>query len=95
MAFFVVVQMSIHDRERYQTYTKDFMKILIQYSGRLLAAQEGPEVVEGSWPYEKVVLLAFGDRESYERWAHSPEYQKIAVDRLAATDGVVLAVQGV
>jgi uncharacterized protein (DUF1330 family) len=70
------------------------MPILIKYRGRLLAADESPQVAEGTWAYGKVVLLSFDDGDSYLRWAQSPEYQEISKDRLAATDGVVLVVNG-
>jgi uncharacterized protein (DUF1330 family) len=92
---YALAQISIHDRERYDRYAAAFVPILRRYGGRLLAADESPRVVEGAWSYEKVVLMAFGDRESLRRWADSPEYREISTDRLAATDGVVLEVRGV
>jgi uncharacterized protein (DUF1330 family) len=95
VAVYVIAQISINDRERYDRYVAGFMPILIKHRGRLLAADESAAVVEGSWPYDKVVLMAFDDRQSYERWALSPEYQDLARDRVAATDGVVLLVNGI
>jgi uncharacterized protein (DUF1330 family) len=92
---YALAQISITDRQRYDRYVAGFMPILIRYRGRLLAAEESPRVVEGSWSFDKVILMAFEDRDSYERWAHSEEYQAISKDRLAATDGVVLLVNGV
>jgi len=38
--------------------------------------------------------MSFDDRESYQRWASSLEYQKISKARLASTEGVVLVVDG-
>ncbi|UWZ33499.1 DUF1330 domain-containing protein [Dactylosporangium roseum] len=94
MTVYVLAQISIHDRRRYDRYAARFMPVLTRYQGRLLAADEAPVTVEGSWPYDKVVLMAFEDRAAFERWANSPEYREISEDRLAATDGVVLTVQG-
>jgi uncharacterized protein (DUF1330 family) len=95
VAVYVLAQISINDRKRYDRYVAGFMPILTRYRGRLLAADESAAVVEGSWSYDKVVLMSFEDRESYQRWALSPEYQDISRDRVAATDGVVLLVNGV
>ncbi|SCL45152.1 Uncharacterized conserved protein, DUF1330 family [Micromonospora citrea] len=95
MTVYALAQISIHDRERYDRYAAAFMPVLSAYGGRLLAADEAPRVVEGDWRHDKVVLVAFDSRESFERWATSPEYQDIARDRVAATDGVVLLVHGV
>ncbi|MFI7600702.1 DUF1330 domain-containing protein [Actinoplanes sp. NPDC049681] len=95
MTVYVLAQVSIQDRERYDRYAARFMPVLIRYGGRLLAADEAPVAVEGVWPHDKVVLVAFEDQAAFERWANSPEYQEISKDRLAATDGVVLTVRGI
>jgi len=95
MTAYVVAQIRIHDRARYDRYAAAFMPTLKPFAGELLAADEGPRVLEGEWPAEKLVLIAFPDREAAINWAASPAYQAISVDRLAATDGVALLVQGV
>ncbi len=92
---YALAQISIHDRTRYDRYVAAFMPVLLKYQGRLLAADEAPHVVEGTWPYDKVILMAFDSRESFDRWANSPEYQEISRDRVAATDGVVVVADGV
>ena len=92
---YALAQISVHDRQRYDRYVAAFMPILTKYQGRLLAADESPQVVEGRWPHDKVILMAFDRRESFERWATSPEDQEISRDRLAATDGVVLLVNAI
>ncbi|GAA0970979.1 DUF1330 domain-containing protein [Actinocorallia libanotica] len=95
MTVYAMAQISIHDRERYNSYAARFMDVLLGYGGRLLAADERPEVIEGDWPYGKVVLMSFKDREAFEKWAYSAEYQEISKDRVAATTGVVILAKGV
>ena len=95
MTVYAIAQLCIHDRARYQRYVAAFMPILARYGGRLLAADEHPEVTEGQWDRDKVVLLAFPDRETFAAWATSPEYREISADRLAAADTVALLVRGV
>jgi uncharacterized protein (DUF1330 family) len=92
---YAIAQLSIHDRDGYGRYVAAFMPVLQQYGGRLLVADERPEVVEGQWTGDKVVVVAFPDRDALTAWATSPEYRQISKDRLAATDGVVLAVRGI
>jgi uncharacterized protein (DUF1330 family) len=94
MTVYAVAQISIRDRERYHRYAAGFMEVFLKYGGRLLAAGEHPEVVEGQWPYDKVILMSFGDRAAFEVWAGSVEYQEISKDRRAATTGVGLFVNG-
>jgi uncharacterized protein (DUF1330 family) len=91
---YVVAQIRIHDRDRYDAYAAAFMPVLIQYGGRLLAADESPAVLEGQWAGQKLNIIGFPDEGAARRWLGSEEYRAIAADRLAASDGVVLLVQG-
>lgn len=94
MTVYAIAQLSIHDRPRYESYVARFASVLTRYDGRLLAADEQPLVVEGQWDRDKVVLLAFPDRDAFTAWATSPEYLEISQDRLAATESLVLLVRG-
>jgi uncharacterized protein (DUF1330 family) len=91
---YILAQLTIHDRARYDRYAAQFMGVLSRFEGRVLASDEAPQVLEGEWPHRKVVLIEFKDRAEAERWAASPEYRKIAVDREAATVATVLSIQG-
>jgi len=94
VAVYAIAQLTIHDRVRYQRYVAAFMPVLTKYGGRLLAADEHPEVTEGQWAGDKVVLMTFPDRETFTTWLTSPEYQEIAKDRLAAADTTGILVRG-
>ena len=91
---YALAQLKIHDRERYERYVRRFPAVLARFSGRVLAADEHPVVVEGVWDRYKVVLLEFPSEDALWAWARSDEYRAIAADRLAATDGPVLLVHG-
>lgn len=45
---YAVAQITIHDRVRYDRYAAQFLETLGPYQGRLLAADEHPEMIEGS-----------------------------------------------
>jgi uncharacterized protein (DUF1330 family) len=91
---YAIAHLTIHDRTRYQRYVAAFMPILIKHGGRLLAADEQPEVTGGQWDGDKIVLMAFPDREAFTAWATSPEYREIAEDRLAAAETTGILVRG-
>lgn len=95
MTVYALAQFQIHDRVRYQSYVARFPPVLARYGGRLLVADEAPQRVEGEFQADKVVLLAFPDAEAFERFANSEEYQAISKDRVAATQGSVVALRGV
>ncbi|MEA3064292.1 MAG: hypothetical protein QOJ27_731 [Sphingomonadales bacterium] len=94
MTVYIVARIRIHDRDRYDRYAGAFMPVLNQYGGRLLAADEAPLPLEGRWDGGKLNLIAFPDEAGARRWMDSEEYRAIAVDRFAASDGIVLLVHG-
>ncbi|HSP27144.1 MAG TPA: DUF1330 domain-containing protein, partial [Ilumatobacteraceae bacterium] len=51
-------------------------------------------LIEADSTVDKIVLIAFDDRQEFERWAASPTYQEISKDRIAATTGTVVLVHG-
>jgi uncharacterized protein (DUF1330 family) len=59
-----------------------------------LAADESPQVIEGQWDREKLVLMSFPDEAAFRGWAESAEYQDISQDRRAGADTVVLLAKG-
>jgi uncharacterized protein (DUF1330 family) len=65
------------------------MEVFLRYSGTLLAADEAPQVVEGQWGQDKVVLMAFADEIAFREWAQSPDYQRISEHRRAGANTVV------
>jgi uncharacterized protein (DUF1330 family) len=95
MPVYVLAQLTVTDRARYERYQARFMPVLQKYEGRLLAADDHPLVAEGAWDREKVVLFSFRDEAAFRRFAESPEYAEIAVDRKAGSTAVVLLVHGI
>lgn len=51
-------------------------------------------MTEGRWDGDKVVLMAFPDRETFTAWVMSPEYREIFKDRLAAAETTGILVRG-
>jgi len=93
MAVYFVAQISIHDRAEYSKYEAGFMPVFEKYKGRLLAVDEAPEVLEGTWNCTRTVLIEFPTREDALAWAGSAEYQAIAKHRWAASTGNVAMIK--
>lgn len=94
MSVYVIVQLNIHDRERYDKYAEAFPPVLAQYGGTAVVADDAPRVIEGEWTGDRVVVLRFPDRDAFRAWATSPEYQAIVGDRLAGAHTVATLVRG-
>ncbi len=94
MTVYAIAQLRFIDRAAYDRYQARFMEVFNRHPGTLLAADESPQVVEGHWDREKVVLMSFPDEAAFRAWAESPEYQEISKDRRAGADTVVLLAKG-
>jgi uncharacterized protein (DUF1330 family) len=94
MTVYAVAQLSFTDRDSYNRYQARFMGVFSQYSGHLLAADEHPELVEGTNGPDKIVLMSFPSADHFRAWSDSPEYREISKDRLAGAEATVLLVQG-
>jgi len=61
---------------------------------KVLTADGGCEVVEGTPAGPRTVILEFASRDDFRKWYDSPEYQKIVGQRLEATDGFAVLAKG-
>ena len=95
MSVYAIAELKITDRAAYDRYQAKFMGVMKRFRGRVLAADERPQVIEGEWKRDKVVLLSFPDEQAFREWADSPEYQEISKYRKAGSEAVVLLVQGI
>jgi uncharacterized protein (DUF1330 family) len=95
MSVYLIAQLTFTDRTAYARYQERFMGVMRQFRGKLLAADERPDVLEGSWSHDKVVLLSFPDRDAFREWSESSAYQEILKDRKAGAHATVLLVRGI
>ena len=93
-AAYIVAQLRIHDRARYDRYVAGFAATLDGYQGQVLAADDEPEAVEGAWEHDRLVLLRFPDRDTAVRWSESAAYRRIATDRHAGAVTTSVLVRG-
>jgi uncharacterized protein (DUF1330 family) len=93
MPVFVIAQLKFTHRETYNRYQARFMEVFKQFDGRLLVADEHPEILEGDWGRDKVVMMWFPDASAATRCLNSPEYLAIATDRKNGADTVALMVK--
>ena len=78
----------ITDPQMLTEYVQRIAPIFEKYGVKSLGgASAGYETIEGNWQSQAVVLLEFEDREHFERFYNSPEYQEIRPLRKQATSG--------
>ena len=92
MPAYVIAQVTVHDPVEYQKYMAGFAPAFAPHEGRVLVAADEVEVIEGTWPRTRTVVLEFPSAEHAKRWYDSPAYQSILQHRLkAANSNLVLA----
>lgn len=95
MAVYVIAQLSFTDRASYDRSQARFMEVFRHFEGRLLAADESPQALEGNWDRDEVVMMSFPTETAARTFLQSPAYEEISVDRKKGADAVVLMVSGI
>ena len=65
MTVYVIAQLKMTDRAAYERYQARFFDVFRKFNGRPLSADESPNVVEGDWNCDKLVLTSFPDEAAY------------------------------
>ncbi len=94
MSTYFVAQIKVHDSDEYEKYLAGFDEIFSKYDAEVVLVDDDPEVLEGDWTYSRMVLIRFKNRDEARKWYRSPEYQKLAQHRFAASDSVAVFAEG-
>ena len=97
MAAYIISALDIHDKEKFdQVYFPAILKQVEKYGGKLLAASEKQQVVEGNWLRGRTVLWEFPDVETAKTWYQSDEYAPLLILRQEiSTASIILIPEGV
>jgi uncharacterized protein (DUF1330 family) len=95
MIHYFVAQIRINDPTGYEKYLDKFDEIFSRYKGEYLAIDESPAILEGTWDYTKSVLVRFKNKQDFEDWYYSDDYQMILKYRLNAAKCDTILVKGV
>ena len=97
MAAYISSALDIQDKEKFdQVYFPTIIKQVERYGGKLLAASEKQEIVEGNWLRGRTVLWEFPDVETVKTWYKSEEYAPLLKLRLEISNGsIILITDGV
>ena len=94
MSAYIIAQIQIDDRQQYSNYEEGFMAVFEKFNGKMLAVDESPELLEGSWSYTRTVLIEFPSTADVNAWYSSEEYQALAQHRFSSSSANVVSIQG-
>ncbi len=92
-AYFIAFRDAMHDPARYAAYLQKAGPSLAGHDVTPLVANGPVTPLEGE-PPDGVVILAFPSVEAARAWYDSPAYQAVIGERLAATSGRAVIVEG-
>ena len=95
MPAYVIVDITVRDREAYERYKQLAAATVATYGGRYLVRGGVVESLEGSWLPSRFVILEFPTMEAARAWWASSEYAAAKALRQASTHTEMILVEGV
>src|SRR5262252_3433262 len=83
---YIYVEMTIHDPQRFKDYTALSAPAVNAAGGSYAVAGVRPEVLEGSFAADRIVLVEFPSLERARAFYHSAAYQAAKLKRAGAAD---------
>jgi uncharacterized protein (DUF1330 family) len=91
MTAYILADIDVTDPARFEEYKALASAAAEQYGGRYTVRGGAVEVLEGTWPTHRFVVLEFADGDAARRWYASPEYRAArAVRQESSTARLVL-----
>ena len=94
MSYYFIASINITDQQGYRKYLDRVDEVFSKFNGTYLAVDTSPELLEGGWYSERVVVIRFDTRDDFEAWFRSDEYQEILKYRLEASQSNSILVKG-
>ncbi len=85
----------ITDPEAYEAYRRQVPALIAAHGGRYLVRGGAGELLEGEGPLRRQILLEFPSLAALRAFYDAPEYQPLKALRQRASNGRLVAVEGV
>lgn len=95
MAAYIVVEVDVHDTERYENYKAMVPPSLKAYGGRFLVRGGKVETLEGDWAPKRFVMVQFPSVAAAKSWWASEGYADAKALRQATATTQMIVVEGV
>ncbi len=94
MSAYVIVDIEVHDPDRYEEYKKMAFATVSAYDGEYVVRGGRAEGLEGDWEPRRVVMLRFPSFERAKEWWASKDYAPAKALRQATADSRMMVVEG-
>jgi uncharacterized protein (DUF1330 family) len=84
---YVIFQGKLEDWEKYlNEYTPRAVETIEDHGGKVIIADDDPDVIEGEWDRHMTVVIEFPSLEDARAWYNDPEYEKVKPIRHEASE---------
>lgn len=94
MSAYVIAMVNVTDDEKYKRYMIKASEACTKYGGKYLVRGGKTDIMEGGFPWSRVVVLEFESRERAHEFYNSVEYQAGKKERAGAADFNMMIVEG-
>jgi len=95
MSAYLIAMMDVHDGAAYEEYREKVPAMIAKHGGDYIVRGGAADVVEGSWPAGRIVVLEFSDYAAGRAFIADPEYRPIAAIRHRSATSHIWLVDGV
>ncbi len=94
MSAYVIVEVTIRDRDEYQEYLQLTPATIAAYDGKFIVRGGQTTTLEGDWQPDRIVVLEFPSVERANEWWNSEEYAPAKVIRQRTATTKMIVVEG-
>lgn len=91
---YYLIEIAIHDFERYKLYPLGVEPLIKRYGGRYLVRGGEATSLEGDAPGGRIIVLEFPSLKAAQDFANCDEYPAVAEHRLASSTSRIMLVEG-
>ena len=91
---YLILDLSIKDIENFLEYIEKIPEFIKKHGGRYIVQGVEPEIIEGDWKPERVVVLEFPSKEKAKEFLEDPEAQSLFTIRHNTTISKLILAEG-
>jgi uncharacterized protein (DUF1330 family) len=94
MPAYVIIDIHVHDTEKFEEYKKKAPPSIAAYDGKYLVRGGAVETLDGTWVPQRIVILEFPTMDRAREWYNCEQYAEAIKLRHAAATSQFILVDG-
>ncbi len=95
MSAYLYASIQVTDPEAYGQYSREVAALIADHGGRFLVRGGNTVLLEGDVSPRRQVIVEFPDMEHLQAFYGSAQYRRLIAVRQSASNGTLLAIEGV